>query len=139
MIPGLGLRARERHSKRMGSSVSYREEEGVIAVLERGTVSASDFESAIDAIARLNRETGCARVFVDARDQRSLTDGVDAYDRAVHAAGRLGSTGIRVSILVADRLVNGHRFFETVSRNRGLLTQVFDDEAAAWEWLHDDK
>lgn len=119
----------------MGSSVSYREEEGVIAVFEFGTVTASDFESAVDSIARLNRETGCSRVFVDAREQRSLTEGLDAYDRAVLAAGRLRNTGIRLCILVDGPLADGHRFFETVSRNRGLFSQVFDDEAAAREWL----
>ena len=105
-------------------------------MVESSAVSASDFESAVDAIARIHRETGCSRVFVDARERRSFTNVLDAYDRAVHAASRLRNTGVRVCILVVNALANSYRFFETVSLNRGLMTRVFDDEAVAREWLH---
>ena len=119
----------------MAATVSYKEEEGVISVIESGTVTKSDFEAAVETIVRLIGETGCSRVLVDARQQQSHTDGLDAYDRAVHASRRLRDSGTRLGILVGEHLVKGHQFFETVSRNRGLLARVFDDEDAVRRWL----
>ncbi len=47
----------------------------------------------------------------------------------------LGAIPIRVAVVVVGPHVPGHRFFATVSRNRGLLVNLFEDEPSAREWL----
>ena len=120
----------------MGAKVSWRQEDGIILVQEHGEVTETDFARSVDEIRRLSREHACREVLVDTTEQTTPTTVSNLYVRGVHAAAHLRIMGVRVAILVDDRLRERHRFFENVARNRGFQVQIHYDEVSALAWLH---
>lgn len=115
--------------------MSWRQEDGTILVKEYGEVTETDFARSVDEIRRLSREHACREVLVDTTEQTTPTTVSNLYVRGVHAAAQLRIMGVRVAILVDDRLREPHRFFENVARNRGFEVQIYHDEMTALAWL----
>ena len=119
------------------SRVEFAREEGLIRVHESGVLDAEAFARAVARLRDMHRETACRRVLVDAREQVSQTEGIEAYYRGKLAAQQLAGTAMRIAVVVSATLLDGHEFFETVSRNRGMQLKIFVDESAARDWLAD--
>ncbi len=73
------------------------------------------------------------RVLIDDRQLEVDVKPVEDYEHATLVVGVLRGCARRVALL--DELSDDTQFFETVCVNRGLNLRLFDDEAAALEWL----
>lgn len=69
------------------SRIEFAKEEGLIRVYESGVLDAEEFARTVARLRDMHRETACRRVLVDAREQVSQTDGVDAYYRGELSSG----------------------------------------------------
>jgi hypothetical protein len=79
-------------------------------------------------------EHGQRRVLVDITPSQGELGALERYEHAVLIA-HTGGLGIRAAVLARPDQVFPDRFWETVTRNRGLAVRVVTDAAAALEWL----
>ncbi len=78
----------------------------------------------------------CLRIFCDYSMARAAGSVLDIHEKA----GCLEQAGIPRAMRIAlfyDQDEQKHRFWETVTRNRGYMVRVFKDKTAAIEWLID--
>ncbi len=76
------------------------------------------------------------RVLCDERDLEYRLDTLDIYTVGEFIAARAPRVA-RVAIIPAKRYAADARFWENVVVNRGLTVRVFEDDGAAWRWLHE--
>jgi hypothetical protein len=79
-------------------------------------------------------EHGHRRVLVDVRESQGTLGPLDRYQHAIEMA-RPGSLGVRTAVVARPDQVFPDRFWETVTRNRGLVTRVVTDMEEAIVWL----
>ncbi len=83
-------------------------------------------------------EHGRRRVLVDLRESRGELGALERYEHAVEVSQTRGP-GLRAALLVRPDQAFPDRFWETVTRNRGLATHVATDADAALAWLRGDQ
>jgi hypothetical protein len=78
------------------------------------------------------------RVLVDLRDSQGALSTLERYEHAVVMA-RDRTLSMRIAIVARPDQAYADRFWETMTRNRGLVTHVTTDEAEARRWLEIDE
>jgi hypothetical protein len=80
-------------------------------------------------------EHGRDRALVDLRDSQGALGTLDRYEHAVAMARERTTPGLRVALVVRPDQAYADRFWETLTRNRGLATHVLTDPSEALQWL----
>jgi hypothetical protein len=83
-------------------------------------------------------EHGHRRVLVDLRESQGELGALERYEHAV-AMSKTRGPGLRAAMLVRPDQAFPDRFWETVTRNRGLATHVATDPDEAIRWLRADE
>src|SRR5512141_1527180 len=92
----------------------------------RGTYSLALLRRAIKEVGRCCRQSGCRRVFADARGHVGEIDVLE-----LHQIGEIISReipgGCRVAVVVSEARLGMDRHLETVAVNRGVSLRLFTD------------
>jgi hypothetical protein len=83
-------------------------------------------------------EHGHHRVLVDLRDSPGTLSTLERYEHAVGMA-KEPRLGVRVALVVRPDQAYADRFWETMTRNRGMATHVSTDPTDALGWLQTDE
>jgi hypothetical protein len=83
-------------------------------------------------------EHGHRRVLIDLRDSQGTLTTLERYE---HAVGMVKEPplGVRAAVVVRLDQAYADRFWETMTRNRGLVTHVSTDPTEALAWLATDE
>jgi hypothetical protein len=117
----------------MPERVTIEENLRIIHVDSYGDVTAKDLQGSIKAVARINKEHGFTKVFVDATKETSLPSTFHSFDIGSQLANAVRL--LRVAVLGSTRLKKNLTFIETVAHNRGALVKVFYSRKDAMAWL----
>jgi len=114
----------------MPEIVKYLEDLGMIRVDSFGETSIDDWNNSMKQVLRINKDTGCSLVLVDARKQNVSPDTMDLYD-----FGSELPRAFKFAVVISDKTIDDHFFLETVGKNRGKPIQLFRNIEEAVSWL----
>jgi hypothetical protein len=77
------------------------------------------------------------RIIVDVRDSHGRLSVTEQYEHGVQTA-RSVPAGSRLAVVARADQALSDRFWETVTRNRGLATRIASDPKEALDWLFED-
>ena len=117
----------------MPERVTVREDHQIILIDSFGDITAEDLQRSLEAVDRIRRERGYARMLVDASMQASLPGTLSLHEFAEHLAGAL--EGLKIAVVVSPVTDRDMGFLETAARNRGVQMRAFDSHEAALDWL----
>jgi hypothetical protein len=102
-----------------------------------GHVTPDELDAAIRGTIDLAAQHGTHRFFADVRDLQGGHSIVDLYEWIERLSRDADGRQMKEAVLVAPQPAGTEfpRFWETAATNRGLNVRLFDDEAAAREWL----
>lgn len=82
------------------------------------------------------REQGVQRLLIDTTQTTGIAppQTIERYQLARHFA-EAAQSRVRVAVLTRPELIDPSRFGVTVAQNRGLMADVFANEAEALAWL----
>jgi hypothetical protein len=83
-------------------------------------------------------EQGQRRALIDLRDSPGTLSTLERYEHAVGMA-KEPRLGVRVALVVRPDQAYADRFWETMTRNRGMATHVSTDPTEALRWLQTDE
>ena len=92
-------------------------------------------KAAVDAMVDACRREGLAKVLFDCRTMTGELSVTDRFEMGQYGASTIPRK-VRIAMLTREDVPLPDRFFEVVSRNRGLLLTVFFEPEAALEWLN---
>lgn len=102
-----------------------------------GLVGQAELESAVRATIDLAGRTGITRFLADCSRLEGGHSILELFGIAntLSASGAFGAMREAVLLPALPTAAEDVRFWETVCLNRGLIVRIFDDRAAAIDWL----
>jgi hypothetical protein len=121
----------------MGWTVTYLEHEMTVETAYSGAMTLEELREAIVATVAAGKVRGAKRFLSDCTRLDAPGNLVDIYDLpAVYEALGAGTDWWEAVVLPQmPDVENGMRFYETVTRNRGLQVRVFPSREDAFRWL----
>jgi argininosuccinate lyase len=113
--------------------VSIIEDQKIIKVDSFGVIKIEDLRNSMQEVARIHKEQGLNRVFVDATKETEFPSELSAYEFGTEMAESM--MDIKIAVITSQKMKNIIRFLETVAQNRGAQLQIFDAEDEALAWL----
>ena len=111
---------------------------GIVEVIFTGTITAQDMRASTAEAIALQKRTGAVNFLLNADGWDLKASLVDIYDLPTKTYWQEDldrRTRIAVMLPHAASAKQGALFYSDASRNRGWNVRVFDDRAAAVEWL----
>ena len=102
----------------------------IIRVDSFGETSINDWKNSMEEVFKINNDTGCSLVLVDAREQIVSPNTTDLFD-----FGSELPRAFRFAVVISDKTIDDHSFLETVGKNRGKQIQLFLRIEDAIGWL----
>ena len=99
-----------------------------------GDLTRTDHEVARAAAANVLKQKGWNKLFIDATQARPKMSVADDYEFTEQHDNHF-PTVLRTAIVHGPDAAADFRFIENVGRNRGMNMRLFEDHAAALEWL----
>ncbi|HSL16510.1 MAG TPA: hypothetical protein VLB51_01225 [Methylomirabilota bacterium] len=121
----------------MDFQVRVEARDGYVEATLMGVRTPATLMAAAEQVTGVCNELKIFKVLIDVRKMRGKLDTLETFDVAGHKIPQRPGMRLITKSAILDLPPNMDRirFFETVAVNRGLNVRVFDDEAAAVEWL----
>jgi hypothetical protein len=116
--------------------VSIIEDQNMIKVDSFGEIKIEDLRNSMYEVAKIHREQGLKKVFVDATKETSFPTVAPTFGFGSELAESM--INLRIAVVTPPKLKNILRFLETVATNRGAQVQLFDSEVEALAWLDEE-
>lgn len=119
----------------MPDIITINKELGIIEVHSAGKVQKKDILDSLNQILKFQKETGLNKLFVDTTQQATMPTTTEAFDIFSDFPPELNTAFlVRPNQPTQEDII----FAETVGRNRSGRIKIFQDKAAAVEWLNAD-
>jgi hypothetical protein len=121
----------------MDFQVRVEARDGYVEATLTGVRTPATLMAAAEQVTGFCNELKIFKILIDVRQMRGKLDTLETFEIAGHRMPQRPGTRLITKSAILDLPPNMDRirFFETVAVNRGLNVRVFDDEAAAVEWL----
>lgn len=122
----------------MPTDVKYNKSSGLIEATYSGEVTASELHDAVSRRIAIQKKTGALGVLADASKVQITPSTIALFEVPARLFQELNADRRTVTALVlpdAEFPKEMAKFFETASRNRGWMIQVFTDRQSAVAWL----
>lgn len=118
-------------------SATYSPDLDAVETRYAGRLTPADLDAAIRGTIDLGAQHATHRFLADVRDLEGGHSIVDLYEWIEKLSRDVAGRRMKEAVLVAPQPAGTEfpRFWETAATNRGLNVRLFDDEAAAREWL----
>ena len=121
----------------MPYKIDLMNEKGVVKLKFSGESDSDDHKRSREDAVNFCEENKFVKVLVDMTEQESFMSGdtVKLYDYGKEFAKGLFPTGTKLAVVNENGPKPDVNFVVTVSRNRGVFMQLYNDTSEALEWL----
>jgi hypothetical protein len=116
------------------TNVTFEEHSGHLEVSYTGSLGFSEVMGLLQAISEHAATVGQKHVLLDVTRSTGDLSVADRY-RVGDVMARRWERSVRLAVLLREEHLLPDRFWVTVTRNRGLSTDVFTERDSAIEWL----
>lgn len=121
-------------------TVTFDPEHGLVETVYAGRLSRAELFQAAEETLALGQAHGTTLFLGDCRDLAGGHSTLDLYQLSELVKRRAGLAAVKEALLMPGRPASlaDVRFWETTSRNRGLVVRLFGNRASALAWLQAD-